>query len=75
MIEQFPIIEIPPDAPEADEDLGTKVHVERVNPAPTPLQLRLLCNVTAKWPEDFHPFSSQEYQPIIADIPAKCHTS
>ncbi|MDB9538956.1 HIRAN domain-containing protein [Anabaenopsis tanganyikae CS-531] len=47
-----------------------KVHVERVNPAPTPLQLRLLCNVTAEWPENFRPFSGQEYQPIIADIPA-----
>ncbi|WP_066384762.1 HIRAN domain-containing protein, partial [Anabaena sp. CA = ATCC 33047] len=42
-----------------------KVHVERVNPAPTPLQLRLLCNLTAEWHEEFQPFSSREYQPIV----------
>ncbi|MEH1947323.1 MAG: hypothetical protein V7K77_10250 [Nostoc sp.] len=46
-----------------------KVDVERVNPVPTPLQLRLLCNMTAEWYEDFRPFSSQEYQPVVADIP------
>ncbi|MGF2034827.1 MAG: HIRAN domain-containing protein [Nostoc sp. CmiVER01] len=46
-----------------------KVKVERVNPAPTPLQLRLLCNMTAEWDEDFRPFSSREYQPLVADIP------
>ncbi|MBE9007999.1 HIRAN domain-containing protein [Fortiea sp. LEGE XX443] len=46
-----------------------KVHVERINPAPTPLQLRLLCNMTTEWPQEFHPYSGQEYQPIAADIP------
>ncbi|MBE9198508.1 MULTISPECIES: HIRAN domain-containing protein [unclassified Nodularia (in: cyanobacteria)] len=51
-----------------------KVQVERVNPAPTPLQLRLLCSMTAEWHEDFHPFSSQEYQQIVADIPTGCST-
>lgn len=40
------------------------VHVERVNLSPTPLQLRLLCNLTAEWHKDFCPFSSYEYQPI-----------
>ncbi|WP_338022943.1 DNA-binding protein [Argonema galeatum] len=44
------------------------IHVERVNPAPTPLQFRLLCNMTAPWPDDFHPFSSPMYQLIRADI-------
>jgi hypothetical protein len=47
-----------------------KVQVERVNRVPTPLQLRLLCNLTAEWPDDFYPFDGQEYQPIISDIPA-----
>ncbi|MEA5576442.1 hypothetical protein [Anabaena sp. UHCC 0451] len=47
-----------------------KVQVEKVNPVPAPLQLRLLCTLTAKWHDDFPPFSSQEYQPIISDIPA-----
>ncbi|MEH2319266.1 hypothetical protein [Nostoc sp.] len=32
-------------------------------------QLRLLCNMTAEWHEDFRPFSSREYQPLVADIP------
>jgi hypothetical protein len=41
------------------------VRVERVNPAPTPIQFRLLCNMTAKWQDDFNPFSSQDYQPIV----------
>lgn len=40
------------------------VQVERVNPAPTPLQFRLLCNMTAEWPREFQPFSGQEYQPV-----------
>ncbi|MGK7899189.1 MAG: HIRAN domain-containing protein [Xenococcus sp. (in: cyanobacteria)] len=40
------------------------VRVERVNPAPTPIQFRLLCNMTAQWNHDFLPFSSQDYQPI-----------
>jgi HIRAN domain len=41
------------------------VRVERVNPAPTPIQFRLLCNMTAQWHEDFSPFASQDYQPIV----------
>jgi hypothetical protein len=45
-----------------------KVQVERINPVPAPLQLRLLCSMTAKWQDDFRPFSSQEYQPIVTDI-------
>ncbi|GAA6624283.1 HIRAN domain-containing protein [Scytonema sp. NUACC26] len=43
------------------------VHVERVNPSPTPLQFRLLCNMTAQWHEGFRPFSSSNYQPIVTD--------
>ncbi|QSJ20720.1 DNA-binding protein [Nostoc sp. UHCC 0702] len=52
-----------------------KVEVERVNPVPTPLQLRLLCNMSAQWHEDFQPFSSWEYQPLVTDIPAEFVTS
>jgi hypothetical protein len=29
-----------------------------------------LCSMTAEWHEDFRPFSSREYQPLVADIPA-----
>ncbi len=45
-----------------------KVQVERINPAPTPRQLRLLCNMTAQWPQEFIPFSGQEYQPIVSEV-------
>lgn len=41
-----------------------KITVERVNAPPTPLQFRLLCNLTATWREDFQPFSSPIYQPL-----------
>lgn len=44
------------------------VHVERVNPAPTPIQHRLLCNMTARWPSDFKPFLSNQYQPLIDPV-------
>lgn len=40
------------------------VCVARVNLNPTPIQLRLLCNLTAEWPSDFQPFSDEEYQPL-----------
>ncbi|MCM1982777.1 HIRAN domain-containing protein [Lyngbya confervoides] len=43
---------------------AVSVQVERVNSAPAPIQLRLLCSVTAPWPEDFQPFSDRQYQPL-----------
>ena len=45
----------------ADE---TRVHVERVNEE-APLQLRLLCSLTAPWPDNFQPCSSRLYQPLV----------
>lgn len=42
-----------------------QVTVERLNPVPTPLQFRLLCQLTADWGEDFHPFSSVAYTPLV----------
>lgn len=41
------------------------VYVERVNPAPTPIQYRLLCNMTLECPTDFSLFSSRDYQSIV----------
>ena len=41
------------------------VSVERVNPAPTPIQFRLLCNMTAKSSDDFVLLKSEDYQPVI----------
>jgi hypothetical protein len=43
------------------------IKVERINPPPTPLQFRLLCNLTAIWNADFQPFSSPIYQPLAAE--------
>lgn len=43
------------------------VRVERVNQSPTPLQFRLLCNMTAQCSDD-RPFSSQEYQPLTDEV-------
>jgi hypothetical protein len=40
------------------------IRVEKVNLNPTPIQLRLLCHLTAEWPSDFQPFSGEEYQPL-----------
>jgi hypothetical protein len=42
-----------------------QVIVDRVNPAPHPLQSRLLCRLTADWETDFHPFSGPDYQPLV----------
>jgi hypothetical protein len=44
-----------------------QVRIERVNPAPAPIQLRLLCSITADWPKEFCPFMSDEYQPLIPE--------
>lgn len=41
------------------------VRVERVNQSPTPLQFRLLCNITAQWSDELRPFSKPEYQPLV----------
>jgi hypothetical protein len=40
------------------------VAIERINPSPTPLQFRVLCSLTAKWAENFHPFSHPAYVPL-----------
>ncbi|MUG93175.1 DNA-binding protein [Scytonema sp. UIC 10036] len=44
------------------------VRVERVNKSPTPLQFRLLCKMSVDCRNNFRPFSSPQYQPLIAEI-------
>lgn len=44
---------------------SVKVHIEKINLAPVPIQLRLLCNLTVPWPKNFAPFSDEDYQPIL----------
>ncbi|HHP7231831.1 MAG TPA: HIRAN domain-containing protein [Xenococcaceae cyanobacterium] len=41
------------------------VRVERVNPPPKPIQFRLLCNMNLRCGDNFFPFNSEDYQPII----------
>lgn len=41
------------------------VTVERMNPAPMPLQLRVLCSLTAPWPKGFQPFARPAYRLIV----------
>jgi len=41
-----------------------QARVERINRPPAPLQVRLLCSLTARWPDSFRPFSGKAYRPI-----------
>lgn len=45
--------------------------VERVNPR-APIQNRLLCRMSACWPDDFRPCDGEEFHPLPADVPARC---
>lgn len=38
------------------------VRVVRVNLMPAPVQFRLLCSVTMRWPDGFQPFSTAQYR-------------
>lgn len=44
---------------------SVEARVELINQPPTPLQFRLLCKITAQYSNDFHPFSSSKYQPLV----------
>lgn len=46
---------------------SVSVFVARVNPAPAPLQQRMLCRLEACWPPEFRPFCDAHYRPISAD--------
>jgi hypothetical protein len=41
-----------------------QVTVVRINPAPMPLQSRLLCCLTSDWEDKFAPFSGPSYEPL-----------
>jgi hypothetical protein len=36
-----------------------------------PTQLRLLCRLTAPWPEDSHPCSEEQYEPLAQVEPPR----
>ena len=42
---------------------SVKVVIDRVN-QDAPIQLRLLCKISADWPDDFQPCSGELYQPL-----------
>lgn len=43
---------------------SVQVFVEKINLSPAPIQLRLLCSLTAPWYDHFSPFRDEIYQPI-----------
>jgi hypothetical protein len=49
----------------------TQLFVERVNPD-APLQQRVLCRMSACWPEEFQPCSGEAFQPIPAGVATHC---
>lgn len=53
------------------QNSNLEVRVERVNKPPTPLQFRLLCKMSVDALDDFRPFSSRQYQPLIAEMAVK----
>jgi hypothetical protein len=48
-----------------------QIVVERVNPSPTPVQFRVLCQVLMPWPEKFEPFSETDYEPLVPEAAAR----
>jgi hypothetical protein len=56
-----------PDAFEVLNQGSVEVKVERLNPSPVPLQFRLMCSMTSRWPRALRPCTSDDYRPIIAD--------
>jgi HIRAN domain len=51
---------------------AVQVRVQRVN-ADAPIQLRLLCTLTADWPDGFKPCSSEEYREIPNETDKSSH--
>jgi hypothetical protein len=45
------------------------LQVERIN-RDAPLQNRVLCRMSACWPEGFRPCSSEQFQPIVGPLPS-----
>jgi hypothetical protein len=43
---------------------GAEVRVDRVNPPPAPVTLRMLCWLAGRWPPGPPPFTGPEYEQI-----------
>lgn len=48
---------------------AVRVRVRRLNPVPTPVQFRVLCELDAPWPVGFEPLAGPEFR-TLAGIPA-----
>jgi hypothetical protein len=48
-----------------ERKLPIEVKVERVNPVSSPPWQRVLCHLSAPWPEDFRAFAAPEYEPLV----------
>lgn len=46
-------------------DTPVEITVEHVNDGLAPSHMRLLCRVTAPWPEGYEPFSDAQFQPLV----------
>ena len=51
-----------------NDPVGVYVTVERVNPR-APIQLRLLCAVTAPWPAGFEPYAADDFRVLASAAP------
>lgn len=47
-----------------DSGCPPAITVERMNPPPAPLQVRLLCKATMRGPEGFRPYSGESYESL-----------
>jgi hypothetical protein len=47
--------------------------VVHVNSANTPHHMRVLCRLTTCWPEDYHPFSGEDYLPLADGVEIPNH--
>lgn len=54
-----------------DRKRDLRIAVERVNLPPAPIQFRVMCSAVMDWPDDFMPFGSSEYDPLVSrpDVP------
>lgn len=47
---------------------SVSVRVLRVNQPPAPLGFRLLCTLSARWPDTYAPFSAPDYLPVAENL-------
>lgn len=52
-----------------DIGVNVEVRVRRVNPPPTPMQFRILCGLSAEWPDHFSLLRAEEFEPLHALVP------